>query len=497
MTNFFDRMFTRYPIKTRRFLDLVPGFFSWTLILLPIWGSLLIPYFVAYFVLMFDVFFAYRSFHLVLTSYKGSKKIREAEAQDWLKKSEGLPSFEKVHHIVILPNYQENLEKLRTILGTLAKQTFPKDRVHIIIAMEKREKGAIRKAKTLISEFGDDFGSIFPTYHPDIVGEVKGKSSNEAWAGKIANKRLVGKRLLDASWTVVTTADADSTFDPQYLSYLTHSFLTDPKRYNKFWQSANVDHNNFWSVPAPNRIYSFFSSLWRTGLLVQGDRLIANATYSLSFKLLRDIGFWDTDVIPEDYRIFFKAFYKKKGEIWAEPIFLKTGMDVPQSNSYFKSLKNKYHQQRRWSYGTSDDPLFIKWWLTIPNVPFWRKTKLLYHMLLDHFLWPVNWFLITISANLITIVNPVFTRTSLGYNLPILARVILTFAIIALMIMIVIDYRNRPKYLGRGKLREILFPLEFVIMPIAGFFFTALPSMISHTQIMLGKKMEYKVTEKI
>jgi hypothetical protein len=82
--------------------------------------------------------------------------------------------------------------------------------------------------------------------------------------------------------------------------------------------------------------------------------------------------------------------------------------------------------------------------------------------------------------------------------LPILARVILTFAIVALMIMIIIDYRNRPRHVGkRSKVREILFPLEFVIMPIAGFFFTALPSIISHTQIMLGRKMEYKVTEKI
>jgi hypothetical protein len=498
MTSFFDRMFTRYPIKTRRLLEMVPGLSSWTLILFPVWGSLLIPYAVAYFVLFFDVFFAYRSFNLVLTSYKGSKKIKEAEAQNWLEKSRTLADFEKVHHVVVLPNYQESLEKLRTILKTLANQTFPKERVHVILAMEKREKGAVRKARTLLKEYSDDFGSLFPTYHPDILGEVKGKSSNEAWAGKIADKKLVRKALMDGKYTTITTADADSTFDPQYLSYLTYNFLTDDKRYNKFWQSANVDHNNFWSVPAANRIYSFFSSLWRTGLLVQGDRLIATATYSLSFKLLKDIGFWDTDVIPEDYRIFFKAYYKKKGEIWAEPIFLKTGMDAPQSTSYFKSLRNKYHQQRRWSYGTSDDPLFIKWWLTVPNVPFARKTKMLFHVLLDHFLWPVNWFLITISANIITIVNPVFTRSSLGYNLPILARVILTFAIIALMIMIVIDYRNRPKHLGnRGRIREVLFPLEFVIMPIAGFFFSALPSIISHTQIMLGRKMEYKVTEKI
>ena len=135
-------------------------------------------------------------------------------------------------------------------------------------------------------------------------------------------------------------------------------------------------------MPAPIRVISFFGSLWRTGLLVQNDRLVANSTYSLSLRLLKDIDFWDVDVIPEDYRIFFKAFYKMKGQVSMEPIFLKTSMDAPLSSSYIKSLKNKYQQERRWSWGVSDDPLFIKWWLTVPGVPFVRKTIMLINILM-------------------------------------------------------------------------------------------------------------------
>lgn len=497
MINFFNRLFTKYPIKTRRSLELIPGLFSWGLIIFPIWGSILIPTVVAYFILCFDVFWFYRSFSLVVTSSLGSKKINEAQKTDWLAKAKTSKEFEKVNHIVILPNYQENIGKLRRIVQTLASQTFPAKKIYIVLAMEKREKEGKEKAQAIINEFGEVFGGVFAAYHPDILGEVKGKSSNEAYGGRFIYNKLLKTKILDILWTTVTTADTDSMFDPQYFSYLANSFVKDPKRYNKFWQSANVDHNNFWTVPAASRVLSFFSSLWRTGLLVQGDRLIATATYSLSFKLLKDIDFWDTDVIPEDYRVFFKAFFKMKGEVWADPIFLKTGMDAPLSNSYINSLKTKYHQQRRWSYGASDDPVFIKWYLTVPNVPFVRKTKMLFHVLMDHFLWPVNWFIITISANVITLINPVFARTTLGYNLPILARIILTSTIFALLIMIVIDYRNRPKHLSKSKIREVLFPLEFVLMPIVGFFLNSLPALISHTQIMLGKKMEYKVTEKL
>ena len=142
-------------------------------------------------------------------------------------------------------------------------------------------------------------------------------------------------------------------------------------------------------------------------------------------------------------------------------------------------------------------PLFIKWWLTIPNIPLLRKTNLLANVLLDHFLWPVNWFIITIAANIMPFINPVFTRTTLGYNLPRLAGIILTSCLLSLLIMLILDFRNRPKNEPISKLKQFLFPLEFVLLPVVGFFLQTLPAIISHTKIMLGKRIEYKVTEKV
>lgn len=497
MTSFFDKVFTRYPIKTRRALELIPGTISWTLILFPIWGSLLIPSVLAYFILFFDVYWLYKSFSLVITAHISSKKIREAEKKNWLEKAKTLPNFSKMSHILVIPNYKETAAKLRTSLLSLAEQAFPAKRLYIVLAMEEREEGAKEKAGSLIDEFKPIFGDIFASLHPDVTGEVKGKSSNEAYGGQMAYKKLVESGIIEEDYTTISSVDADSIFDTQYFSYLSYSFLTDQKPYNKFWQSANVHYNNFWSVPAPIRVISFFGSLWRTGLLIQKDRLIANSTYSLSLKMLHQIGFWDVDVIPEDYRIFFKAFYKLGGNVWVEPIFLKTSMDAPLSSTYFNSLKNKYNQELRWSWGVSDDPLFIKWWFTVPNVPFVRKTIMLANVLIDHFLWPVNWFIITVAANIMPFVNPAFSRTTLGYELPKLAGIILTSCLFAILAMIIIDFRNRPKSSKSSHARQFLFPLEFVLLPIVGFFLSTLPAMISHTQLMFGKRLEYKVTEKL
>jgi hypothetical protein len=362
--------------------------------------------------------------------------------------------------------------------------------------MEDREEAAREKANTLIKEFQHVFGSIFATYHIDVPGEIKGKSSNEAFAGKAAHKKLYLDGNLDIEHATISSVDVDSIFHKEFFSYLSYKFLSDPKRYHKFWQTATVFYNNIWQVPAPIRIISFFGSLWRISLLVQGDRLITQSTYTLSFKMLRDIGFWDADVIPEDYRVFFKAFFKLKGQVWVEPIFLKTSMDAAFSHGYINSLKNKYHQERRWSWGVSDDPLFIKWWFTVPNVPFFRKTAMVYHVVLDHFLWPVNWFIITVAANVMPFINPEFSRTTLGFTLPKLAGFILTTCIVAIFAMMFIDYKNRPEHVQLPLRRKIFFPLEFILMPIVGFFLSALPALISHTQLMFGKRMEYKVTDK-
>lgn len=497
MTNFFQTIFARYPIKTRRFLELLPGFTSWALILSPIWGSFFFPYVIAYFILFFDVYWLYKSFLLAVTSHIAAKKIRFAQREDWLAKAKALSEFDKVNHIIIIPNYKERVSKLKDSILSLAQQTFPLSQIYVVLAMEGREENAKEKAQTLISEFKNTFGTIIATYHPDLPGEVKGKSSNQAYAAKKIYKMFIKNGPIDMQYATVSTVDADSIFDPQFFSYLAYKFLSDPMRYNKFWQSANVAYNNIWKVPTPVRIISFFGSLWRTGQLIQGNRLLINATYSLSFLMLKKIGYWDTDVIPEDYRILFKAFYRLKGKVWAEPIFLKTSMDAALSSSYIKSLKNKYEQERRWSWGVSDDPLFIKWWLTVPNVPFVRKTLMLFNVLHDHFLWPVNWFIITIAANIMPFVNPVFTRTVLGYNLPRLAGFILTLCLIATVAMILIDLRLRPQNQSISKIRILLFPLEFVLLPIVGFFLSTLPALVSHTHLMLGKRLEYKVTEKL
>lgn len=494
-----DRLFTRYPIKSQRALEILPPLIALFLITMPVWGAFFLPVVIAYFIIFFDVYWFYKAVNLVITSFIAAKKIRIAEKTDWLSKAKNLPNFSRVAHLVVIPSYKESYEKIKETLESINEQTLPKKHIFIYMAFEAREENIREKAEKLKKEYGDKFGGFYYTLHPDLPDEVKGKSSNQAYAAADAYNTLVKSGKLDIDYMTVTSADADVLFDKKFFSYLTYSFLSVGDPHYTFWQSANVAYNNFWQVPSFTRVISFFGGLWRTSVLVQHTRLVPNSVYSLSYKLLMNIGNWDVDVIPEDYRVFFKAFFKTKGRVVVEPIFLKTSMDAAQSHSYRKSLMNKYHQERRWSWGIADDATYIKWYLTVPDVPFFRKTALVLNVILDHILWPVNWFIITVSANIVVLVNPVFTRTSLGYSLPQISSFILTLCLLSILAMIYVDYMLGPKKSTHrfSKLRKLLFPLEFMFMPVAGFFLSALPALISHIQLIIGKRLEYKVTEKV
>ena len=166
--------------------------------------------------------------------------------------------------------------------------------------------------------------------------------------------------------------------------------------------------------------------------------------------------------------------------------------------SFFKTLKNQYEQFKRWAWGVSDNPYIIKNYFLSDKVSFWSKTIRTARIIEDHFLWPVNWFIITLGVNIPSFLNPGFNRTALGFNLPRLSSLILSLCLFSLAIILYIDSRQRPprpKEISR--FRALMIPFEFILMPIAGFIFTALPGLDAHTRLMLGKYLEYRATEKV
>lgn len=490
----------RHPVRTQRFLEILPGFVSWSLILFPFWGSFIVPTLVAYYVIAFSVYWLYRSVSMAILTVVAHFKLKASMRNDWLSdlKHQFPNKWEKIHHIIVIPTYKEPVATLERTLNALSEQTLPLKNLHIMLSFEEREGPEAREKAVQLKKQFTQFGSLWTTEHPDIQGEVKGKSSNTAWGARQAKKELVDKKGIPIENITISSEDADALFHASYFAALSYNFLGEAQPFNVIWQGAIAFYNNIWKVPAPIRVLASLFSVTQMYILVRQDRLINFSTYSTSMKHIHDIGYWDTDVIPEDYRLFFKSYFAKKGNFEVKPIFLPIYADAAESHGFWNSMTNQYEQLKRWAWGVSDDAYIIKQYFSAPGVPFWDKTIRVFKTVEDHFLWPVNWFAITVSAFLPPLLNDTFNRTVLGKTLPQVTSTLLTISLVSMIVIFIIDAINRPPRPNRNNpLSYIIQPLEFLLLPIIGFFFSALPGLDAHTRLMLGKYIEYKVTEKV
>lgn len=491
------KFYLSHQRRIGRFLEIFPGTMSWLVITAPLWLGYLYPEAVAFLLLLFIVYWFHRSATFAVAASLAWLRLKAHQEVDWLALAKKHADFPKIHHLVVIPNYKESLKHLERTLYHLTQQTFPRERLLIALAFEDRGGEAARKKAIILKQkFGKKFGAFWVTFHPDVPGEVKGKASNEAYATKEAAK-ILRQKGVDFELTTVTSCDADSIFPPHYFAYLAHLYLNDSERHFHFFWAPYLLYNNFWRLPLPTRVQVTIGTLGRLGLLFQRHRLLVMSVYSLSLATLDQIGYWDADIIPEDWHIFLQTFFYFGDRVETVPIFLPVTGDAALSTSYLKSLKARYEQERRWAWGVTDIPYFIKQSFRHTEIPSWPKVRLLFYILETHLTWSSHFFLLTLGATIPPLINPAFRYTTLGHNLPGLARSILTISSAFLVIITIIDMKvrpPRPKWFSILKTPILL--LQYLFLPVISFVFASLPGLDAHTRLMLNKRLEYKVAEK-
>src|SRR5262249_41946250 len=195
---------------------------------------------------------------------------------------------------------------LAATLECLARQTVGGDRIAVVVAFEQRDPRAAVRAARLTNQFARCFGEWLVTMHPDLAGEVKGKSSNLAWAARRVEEQLIGTRRLDDRHLQVTVCDADSRLDRQYLAALGQHVVSHPDGRLHIFQPAILFYANHTRLPLLIRAVSSVFSLYSLARLAASHRLVPQSTYSLSWWAARRVAFWDLDVVPEVSHMFFK-----------------------------------------------------------------------------------------------------------------------------------------------------------------------------------------------
>ena len=482
----------------RRALEIATGSVAWVLISSPIWAAFLAPDKLGYFLLLFNSYWLYKSATTAICAAIGYRRLGRSLQTDWLGLCHTLPSWRRVQHLVLVPTFCEPTEVLDSSLSCLAQQDYPTENIWVVLAFEARDPDARARAAILLRRYEGSFAGIWATFHHDRPGEVRGKSSNLAYAGRWAKERLVDELGINLDDVLVTVCDADSRLHARYLSALTHQFLIDPDRARRIFQPALMFYANLWRIPPMVRIMAGLQSVWQLSRLVTPYRLITQSTYSLPFATCHAVGYWDHDVIPEDSRMFFKVLFALGDGVRVKPIFLPVFADAAEGPNWYQTLVNHYRQIRRWSWGVSDVPYLLWRLVQHRDMPLWPRLSRVALFTEEHISWPSHWFLLTLGAHAPALLAPAFTLTPLGQSLSMLAQVALTLCLPCLATIIWIDIRLQPpRPEPSSRWDDALAVASWMLLPVSGLLLTAIPSLDAHTRLVLGHYLQYQVTEKV
>jgi glycosyl transferase family 2 len=399
---------------------------------------------------------------------------------------------------VIVPTYGESEEIVADTLHYLTQQDVPLDRVSVVLAFEQRDPLAPDRAARLRARFAALFQHFLITFHPDQDGEVRGKSANLTWAARRVADELIDNGLLPAEHLIVTVCDADSRLHHRYLGALSFDVLSHADGFLHIFQPAILFYANHWRLIAPLRALNSIYSLWELARMVPKHRLVTQSTYSLSWKVVREVGFWDVDVIPEDSHMCFKVLFHFGRRVKVRPIFLPVYADAAEGATLGRTLQNQYHQILRWAWGVSDIPYVTLGAIRARDLPWYLRIMRVVWYVEEHLMWPSHWFLLTLGGLVPTLVNPAYARSAAGMWQSSLVSAILGLCLPCLLLVIVIDWRLRPQHPEGEDFIDVLIGWSsFALLPFVGLALCALPALDAHTRLLMGRRLEYRVTEKV
>lgn len=503
-----------------RLFEILPGSLVWLTFILALVLSRYTPIGVALFIIAFDIYWLVRTAYLVFFLSSSYKRMRRNLATDWRKKIAALepkrfqinvPSSNALYHLVIIPIYKEDKHILsRTLKGLARNARHNKDQFWIALAIEERvgEK-AFNMAKELKRQFLNQFGQILITRHPhNLPGEIAGKGANATWAGRKAKELLVDPKHIAYERIIVTTIDADTVVGPAYFDLLTYTYLTTPQPTKTSYQPIPFFHNNIWSAPALARVLALSSTFWYMILQERPERQGTFASHSMPFKALIDVGFWQTNVVSEDSRIFYQCLLAYNGNYRVTPLYYPVSMDANVAKTFWRTVRNQYLQQRRWAWGVEHFPYLAYAFIKNKKMRLREKFHHLFVTIETFYSWSTASLLIFFLGWLpITMGGEAFNTSVLSFNLPRITRLLMLIAMIGIIHIAFLTINlvppRTPKTSEEKNIRPrhrakdiILLSLQWLLLPISLNVFGAFPAIDAQTRLMLGRYLGFWPTEK-
>jgi hypothetical protein len=496
------------PAISERILDGIPGCLAWVALLFCIASAVAFPRFILTLAVLVAFYSAIRFLLAGVANVIGLRKIRQWEKTEWhdVYTKTATPDalrWEDVHHVVIIPNYKEPLHILQRTLDSLSRQRDAQRNMTIVLAMEAAEEGCVEKAEILRAEYASRFEHLYFTVHPrGLPGEMQCKSANQAWAARWVRRKLVDELGYNIDHIMVTTMDADTLWHPRHFYALTYLFATNPDRHLRFWQGPIRYHANIWEINPLMRIVNAYSTALELAYLAAPWWTpMPMSSYSLSLRLLDAAGYWDGDVIADEWHMFIKAYFSKGGDVKVERVFLPFLAEATTGATLLDAFRNRYQQSLRHAWGSKEVGYMVAKMLEHPEMPFRPAFRILSRISQDILLAGAGWIIMTLGSQLPLLLNPdlLAEMTAGGLSNPTFLLLQLAFGMVTIL-GIVFWYQDvivRPPRKTPADWKDhALTLLSFPLLPILTLVVVALPTLQAQTRLLNGVPLQFRVTQK-
>jgi len=482
-----------------RLFEMLPGVLSLATLLLFVVLSFTRPVWAAYLTIIFAIYWLLKTIYLSAHLRHNFKRVRHNLRIDWNERLKNL-SHQEITHLVIFPFYTEGYEVVAESVRGLLASKYDHKRIAVVIAAEERAgKGQRAIADRIAADFSPHFGAFIVTEHPaGLPGELAGKGSNISYAAEEARKRILDAQHIPYEKVIVSAFDIDTVVYPQYFSCLTWHFLTSERPERTSFQPIPLYNNNIWDAPMLSRVIAYSSSFWQMIQQERPERLATFSSHAVPFKPLREVGYWQKNVVSEDSRIFWNLFVRYDGDYDVVPMAYPVSMDANVASNFWGTAKNIYLQHRRWTYGAENIPYILFAFLKNPRIPLGKKMRAAFVQIEGFWslttnplvLFAVGWLPLIVGGR-------AFNATVLSYNLPLIAKGFLTASLFGLVVSAAIAMQLVPKRPREyGRFHTLMHLLQWILVPMTMVVFSAIPGLDAQIRLMLGRYLGFWVTPK-
>jgi hypothetical protein len=546
--------------RTQRILEVIPGILTWATLIGMFLFSFLLPTWVAYFIITFDIYWILRTIFIAYYSIGGYKKLRDGKRIDWWERCQNISNpanyieiissriskmeeslknrkemtrrdvkilkkelktqkkylrevervekiagevldWREIVHVVMLPTAGEPAEVIEPAIQAISDSNFPNQQIIVLLATEEREDEQHRTEKVnyLKNKFEGVFRDFLVTTHIVADGEMKCKASNATFAARRL-KEYLDLHGVDYKKVIFSNFDCDSVAHKEYFAALTYEYIIDPKRLHFAYQPLPMYHNNLWDTNAFVRVIVTGSSFWHIFQSTRPEGMVTFASHSEAFDTLVKVDFWPVNIINEDSIIYWKGFSYFHGDYKVKPIHLPISLDAVLADTYWKTIKNQYKQKRRWAYGIEHFPTVMRAIVPDKKISLGKKMKIAFEMLEGHHSWATSSLILAVLGWLPLIFGgDEFNQQVIAHNLPIYTRYLMTLAMLGLAVSMSLSFLLLPPRPTKySRWRNLYMLLQWILVPVIAPVLGSLPAIDSQTRILLGKYFgEFWVTEKM